>query len=76
MICFIQAASNSKFTTPSANQRTKTTNQVRLSKFLDETLEKQIMKAVGEMLTQSAIRKDPALCAVKEKEGVFSMEKE
>ena len=39
-------------------------------------LEKQIMKAVGEMLTQSAVRKDPALCAAKEKEGVFSMEKE
>ena len=34
------------------------------------------MKAVGEMLTQSAVRKDPTLRAAKEKEGVFSMEKE
>ena len=34
------------------------------------------MKAVGEILSQSAIRNDPTLCAAKEKEGVFNMEKE
>jgi len=34
------------------------------------------MKAVGEILNQSAVRTDPALCLAKEKEGVFNMEKE
>jgi hypothetical protein len=34
------------------------------------------MKAVGEVLTHSTVRKDPTLCAAKEKEGVFNMERE
>jgi 3-methyladenine DNA glycosylase AlkD len=58
------------------NLLTKISHLVSLFKFLETILEKQIMKAVGEMLNQSAVRKDPTLRAAKEKEGVFSMEKE
>lgn len=34
------------------------------------------MKAVAEIIVNSAVRKDPQLCAVREKEGLFSIEKE
>lgn len=37
------------------------------------TLEKQIMNAVGEILVNSEIRKDPVQRVIKEKEGVFDM---
>lgn len=37
---------------------------------------KQVMKSVGEIIAKSAVRTDPAQCAVKEKEGVFNMETE
>jgi hypothetical protein len=57
-----------------ANQQTQSSNQV--SKLLYYPAEKQVMKQVGELLTQSAVRTNPALCAAKEKEGVFILEKE
>ena len=34
---------------------------------------KQVLKAVGEFIVNSATRQDPTLSAIKEKEGVFDM---
>ena len=34
------------------------------------------MKAIGRVLVDSPVRKDPVTCAAKEKEGVFDMEAE
>ena len=37
---------------------------------------RQVMQLVGKHLVESAVRKDPVTCALKEKEGVFDFEAE